>query len=178
MNAIGTTRRHAAVLVPVFRDRGADLRIVVIRRTERGAHGGQLAFPGGNVEPGDATPFATALREAEEEIGLPPGRVTRLADLPVLETRSTGYRIAPFLARIAHPGTWRPAADEVAEILEPRVADLLHPEARGEAMERWGGDPEPRRIEFIRVGPYRLWGATHRILDPLLARLGAGEWEV
>jgi 8-oxo-dGTP pyrophosphatase MutT (NUDIX family) len=170
--------RQAGVLVPVHRDSDGALRIVVIRRTEHGIHGGQLAFPGGNRDPGDATLRDTALREAAEEIGLRPERVTLLADLAVIETRTTGYRIAPFLGRIERPPRWRPDPHEVAEIIEPRVADLLEPGVHGAAWERFPSRPQPVKIEFYRVGPHRLWGASYRILHPLLPRLAAGEWKV
>src|SRR3954466_720202 len=92
--------RDAGVLVPLYRDPAGDVRLIMIRRTEGGLHGGQLAFPGGVRDPGDASLRDTALREAEEEIGLDPDRVEVLAELPVMETRITGYRITPFLARV------------------------------------------------------------------------------
>lgn len=167
---------RSAVLVPLHRDGAGVLRLVLIRRAEGGIHGGQIALPGGKCEAGDATAFETALREAEEEIGLPRASVERLADLPVVETRSTGMRIEPFLARIVRPAAWRPDPREVDEVLEPPVTDLLRREAYGEAFESFPGWPEPARIEFVRIGPHRLWGATHRIVRPLLARLAAGEW--
>jgi len=166
----------AAVLVPVFRDGQGDLRLVLVRRTEGGVHGGQLALPGGRQAPGDAAPLDTALREAREEIGLPPESVQVLATLPVVETRTTGYRIAPFLGRIVRPPAWRLAPTEIAEVFEARVADLARPEARGEGLEQYLGWPSLERIEFFRVGPHRLWGASFRILRPLLPRLLAGEW--
>lgn len=169
-------RRDAAVLVPIFRDAGGELRLVLVRRAAGGLHGGQLAFPGGKREPGDRTALDTALREAAEETGLDPRRVEVLAELPVLETRTTNFRIAPFLARVTPPERWSPAPAEVAEVIEVKVADLVRPEAHGESVERFPTWPEPRTIGFYRVGPHRLWGATYRILQPLLPRLAAGEW--
>jgi 8-oxo-dGTP pyrophosphatase MutT (NUDIX family) len=170
------TRQDSAVLVPLFRDPAGAVRLVVVRRSEGGLHGGQLGFPGGKRERGDASPLATALREAQEEIGLAPAAVEVLATLPVLETFSTGLRIAPFLARIAPPAAWSPDPREIAEVLEVPLEDLARPESRGEATERFAGWREPRRIEFYRVGPHRLWGASYRILQPVLPRLLAGEW--
>ena len=177
---VGATRerRHSAVLVPLWRDESGALRLVLLRRTEGGIHGGQLAFPGGRREPSDPSDEATALREAEEEIGLAPGRVTVLQALDVLETRTSNFRIAPFLARIARPHMWRPSFREVAEVLEPAIADLADPAARGESEEFFATWRAPQRIPFIRVGPHRLWGATFRILEPLLPRLLAGEWPI
>ena len=171
-------RRHSAVLVPLWRDDSGALRLVLLRRAAGGIHGGQLAFPGGRREPSDPSDQATALREAEEEIGLAPERVTVLAALDVLETLTSNFRIAPFLARIERPDTWRPAFREVAEVLEPAIADLADPAARGESVEHFRTWPAPQKIPFIRIGPHRLWGATYRIIVPLLPRLVAGEWEI
>jgi 8-oxo-dGTP pyrophosphatase MutT (NUDIX family) len=172
------SRRDAAVLVPLFRDSAGVLRMVLLRRAEGGIHGGQLAFPGGNHEAGDASLVATALREAEEEIGLARKSVEILAELPVVETRTSGYRIAPFLARIARPALWAPAPSEVAEVIEADVAALARPAARGESLEVFPTWPGPQRIKFLRVGPHRLWGATYRITEPLLPHLMAGEWSI
>jgi 8-oxo-dGTP pyrophosphatase MutT (NUDIX family) len=165
------------VLVPVYRDPDGDLRVVVVRRVERGLHAGQLAFPGGVRDPGDASLLETALREAEEEVGLPREDVRVLASLPMIETRTTGYRIAPFLGAIRRPASWRPSEREIAEVLEVRADDLARPETHGETIERFPSWPEPRAIAFYRVGPHRLWGASYRILQPILPRLLSGEWD-
>jgi 8-oxo-dGTP pyrophosphatase MutT (NUDIX family) len=167
----------AAVLVPVYRDEAGDLRVVLIRRTEGGVHGGQIAFPGGRCDPADASALETALREAEEEIGLSRDRVHVLDELPVLETRSTGFRITPFLARVTPPPAWTPDEREVAEVIEARVLDLAAAESRGEAEMRFYGIPEPQRVRFLRVGDTRLWGVSYRILEPLLPRLLASDFE-
>lgn len=169
-------RRDAAVLVPFFRDAEGALRMVLVRRASGGVHGGQLAFPGGGVEPGDASRAAAALREAEEEIGLPPGHAEVLAALPTVDTVVSGFLIHPFLARVRRPAAWRPDPAEVAEVLEPRVDDLLVPGAHGESLERFPQWPDPVRIGFYRVGEHRLWGATYRIVQPLLPRVAAGDW--
>jgi 8-oxo-dGTP pyrophosphatase MutT (NUDIX family) len=169
----------SAVLAPVYRDPAGALRLVLIRRGPHGIHGGQLAFPGGRREASDATLLDTALREAEEEIGLPGSQVQVLASLPVIETVATGFRVAPFLGRLAGaPPTWRRQETEIDEILEVRVDDLLLPETHG--VEEWQlpGWPGPREIAFYRIGPYKLWGATYKIVEPLLPRLAAGEWQI
>lgn len=162
---------ESAVLVPLYRDQAKELRVVLIRRAAGGVHGGQLAFPGGRRDPGDATLLDTALREAEEEIGLTRERTRVLESLPVIETMSTSFRIAPFLAWIDPPAAWIPDPREVAEVLEVRVLDLAVAEARGEEDMHFPGVPEPRRIPYLRVGSARLWGASYRILEPLLPRL-------
>ena len=168
----------AAVLVPLFRDGDGALHLVLVRRGEGGIHGGQLAFPGGRCEADDPTPLDTAVREASEETGLSRDGIEILATLPVIETKTTGFRIAPFLARIRPPARWQPAEGEIAEVLDVRLDDLALPEAHGEALEQFAGWAAPRTIAFYRVGPYRLWGATYRILRPLVPRLTAGEWEL
>jgi 8-oxo-dGTP pyrophosphatase MutT (NUDIX family) len=176
--ASGPTYREAAVLVPVHRDAAGDLRLVLVRRAEGGVHGGQIALPGGKPEAEDGSLLATALREAEEEIGLPRGGAVLLAELPQVDTMTSGFLISPFLVRVAAPARWRLREGEIAEVLDVRVADLSRPEARGEETRdfvTWSG---PRRIPFLWVGPHKLWGATYRILSPLLPRLLAGEWAV
>jgi 8-oxo-dGTP pyrophosphatase MutT (NUDIX family) len=174
----GSKRREAAVLVPLFRDAAGVLRIVLVRRAAGGSHGGQLAFPGGMREARDASALEAALREAEEEIGLARSAVEVLTALPVVDTRTSGYRIAPFLARIRRPARWAPAPAEVAEVLEVGVDSLRRPEAQGESVETFPTWPGPQRVSFIRVGEHRLWGASLRIVDPLLERLASGEWSL
>jgi 8-oxo-dGTP pyrophosphatase MutT (NUDIX family) len=164
--------------VPVFRDAARELRLVLVRRAEGGLHGGQLAFPGGTREASDASPLETALREAREEIGLDPESVQILEALPEIETHTTDFRIAPFLARVTPPPRWTPAAREIAEVLEVRLAELARPEARGESVETFAAWPAPRRIPYLRAGGHRLWGASYRIVEPLIPRLLAGDWAI
>jgi 8-oxo-dGTP pyrophosphatase MutT (NUDIX family) len=157
----------SAVLAPLYRDPRGDLRLVFIRRSPYGLHAGQIAFPGGRREAGDVDLLATALREAEEEDGLDPSLVEVLTDLPVIETMATGFRVAPFLGRLnGAPPTWRRQETEIDEILEVRLDDL-NPATH--AVERWQLPewPEPREIPFYRIGPYKLWGATYRIVESI-----------
>ena len=124
------------MLAPVFRDAAGVLRILLLLRTDRGIHGGQLGLPGGRPEPADQGDFlATALREAEEEVGLLPSQVEVLAALDPLETMATGFRVYPFLGLVPADVEWRLQPDEVARLLTPAVEDL------GEATER-------RRLPF------------------------------
>lgn len=167
------------MLAPVYRGADGGLRLVFIERSQRGVHGGQIAFPGGRREPGDADLLATALREAEEEVGLPPADVLVLEPLPLVTTVTTGFTIAPFLGRLAGPPpAWRRQETEVADVLEVAVDDLAHPAAHGEELRTFGGWPEPRAMPFYRIGEHKLWGATYRIVHPLLPRLLAGEWPI
>jgi 8-oxo-dGTP pyrophosphatase MutT (NUDIX family) len=161
-------RKEAAVLLPVYRDGEGRLRLVLVRRSMGGRHGGQLALPGGNREPGDADLRATALRETEEEIGLPP-----------VETRSTGFRIHPYVGRLAKPpGEWRLQAAEIAGIVDVAVDELAAPGAKREQLLEFPTWPEPRMTPVIPIGDDLLWGVTLRILEPVLPRLLSKEWEL
>jgi 8-oxo-dGTP pyrophosphatase MutT (NUDIX family) len=169
--------RIAAVLVPLFRDADGRLRLVLIVRTDRGLHGGQLALPGGKVDADDETLMATALREAEEEIGLAPSEVHVLAELDSVQSGATGYEVHPFLARIPAGAQWRMNPDEVAEVLTPAVDELWDPQIRRELLftsKRW---PEGLLVDGIPIGDRVLWGMTLRLLDDVVPRLLAGEWE-
>ena len=170
--------QDSAVLVPVFR-RDDRVMLLIVRRTDFGVHGGQLAFPGGKPHDGDATMLDTALREAREEVGIEESSVEVLAELPVIDTHSTGYRIFPFLGVIqpASPPWWFDTR-EIAEVIEVAAEDLARPEAYGESMETFPKFPDPIRVCYYKVGPHRLWGASYRIVTPLLPRLIAGEWRV
>ena len=162
----------SAVLVPIFRRADGVLRVVLVRRSDHGVHGGQIGFPGGKRDPADTSLLDTAIRETREEIGLPRDRVKIIEELPSVETLTTAYRIFPFLARIDPMQRWN-CSDEIAEVLEVGVDDLAKPEAHGEDMAdllAWTG---PRPLPFFRFGSHRVWGATYRILLPLLPRLQA-----
>jgi 8-oxo-dGTP pyrophosphatase MutT (NUDIX family) len=172
------TLRESAVLVPVFRDAAGDTKLVLVRRSDYGVHGGQLAFPGGKREPTDASLLATALRETKEEIGLPATSIEVLAALPPVQTRSSGFHIAPFLARITPPLAWHFDPIEIVEVLQVPLRHLADPATAGQALWQLPGWPAPELINFWRVGPHHLWGATYRIVQALLPRLLAGDWEI
>lgn len=172
------TLQQAAVLVPVYRDSDAGINVVLIRRREGGLHGGELAFPGGRHSPMDETLLDTALREALEEIGLAPTRVRLIERLPSIDTISTGMRITPFLGSIDRPRDWVLCAHEVAEVIEIPVVQLMEPAARGECVRELPGLGAPRRFPFIRIGEHQLWGASYRILQPLLGPLLRNRWAI
>jgi 8-oxo-dGTP pyrophosphatase MutT (NUDIX family) len=159
-------RREAAVLVPVYRRQDGELMVVLIRRAQGGAHGGQLALPGGQRDPADADLAATALREANEELGLTADHVELLAALPVVETRTTGFRVAPFLARVTGPVPWRLQEREVAEVVELAVAELARPGVRVEEVRAFPTWLAPRRIRLWRVGRHEVWGVTSGSWSP------------
>lgn len=115
---------NSAVLVPLYRDSQNRLRIILIRRSPGGIHGGQLAFPGGKHEPDDSSMLFTALRETHEEIGLAPDHVDILSKLPPVETKTTRFRIFPFLGSII-PTHWATDKHEVSEVID--ITSILLP---------------------------------------------------
>ncbi len=167
------------MLAPVFRDEAGDLRLVLLVRTDNGGvHGGQLGLPGGKAEPDDADLLATALREAEEEIGLTADEVEVLGELEPVLSGPSRFRVHPFLARIPGRTAWQLAPDEVVDVLTPRVVDLAEPAARQELLFRSTRWPDGLTVDGIAIGEHVLWGMTLRLLDDLVPRLVAGEWPV
>ena len=166
------------MLVPVFRDDDGELRIVLIVRADRGLHGGQIALPGGKADDDDESLVATALREAEEEIGLSPAEVEVIAELPSVRSGPTKFEVHPFLARIPANVRWRPSEDEVVDVLTPLVADLGRADARRELLFTSARFPDGLLVDGISVGEHVLWGMTLGLLDDLVPRLLAGEWDV
>ncbi len=162
---------QAGVLVPVYRDGRGELRLVVIRRCAHGPHGGQIALPGGRAEPDDADTAATAVRETGEELGLASTAIRLIETLPAVDTLTSGYRIHPYLARIERPAAWRPEPAEVAGVHEPRVTTLAAPGARTHEWLTPVGHDRAHQVACLTSGELLIWGATHRILEPLLPRL-------
>jgi 8-oxo-dGTP pyrophosphatase MutT (NUDIX family) len=168
----------AAILIPVYRSRNGELHIVMILRNPGGVHGGQVAFPGGKHDPSDETMLDTALREAREELGLVVDREHILAELPMTPTRTTGYRVFPYLARITPPERWQIAEREIAEILDVSLSDLTRPNAHDKMVERFPTWERAEQVPYYQVGAHRLWGLSYRILHPIIPRLAAGDWNV
>jgi 8-oxo-dGTP pyrophosphatase MutT (NUDIX family) len=158
--------QRAAVLVPIVDD-GGPLRLLLTRRTEDlPTHAGQVAFPGGLVEPGEDDPIRTALREAEEEIGLPPGAVEVLGLLDDFPTRPDTVAVTPVagVLRRVPPLVAREA--EVARIFDIPVADLMQ-------ADRWTSREEDRagrrhRVHYFLHEGETLWGLSARIVLHLL----------
>ena len=120
----------------------------------------------------------TALRETEEELGLAVQAVRVLARLPVVETRSTGFRITPFLGKIAPPAHWRIDPREVAEVIEVPLESLSRAENLGAELMRFPHWPGPVSMPYFKVGTHKLWGASFRMLQPLLPSLLSGGWDI
>ncbi len=162
--------RQAAVLVP-FVGASAEPALLFIRRGEGlDVHSGQVAFPGGNRDPGDDGPVATALREAQEEIGLAPAEVEVLGLLPEVVTMTTGFRITGVVALLAPGAVPRPDGREVAEAFTVRLAALADPAVYREEVRTANG--ATRRVPYFDVAPHLIWGATGRIVRRLLDHLG------
>lgn len=168
---------EAAVLVGLL-PRGTDLQVLLTRRTDvLRHHAGQVSFPGGRVEASDGGPLAAALREAHEEIGLPPADVEPIGWLDPLAT-ITGYRVLPVVARISPAFQPVPDPGEVAEVFEVPLSFLLAPSNLARIGIEFGGRTR-HVLEFKRHGDpgdasraaRRIWGVTASILANLRDRL-------
>lgn len=177
-DAAGKMMVDSGVLVPVYRGGDGALRVVLIRRSDWGGHAGHLAFPGGKRDPADASMLQTALREAREEIGIPADRIEILAELPPIETRTSGFRIYPVLGRVIQPVRWQRNAREVAEIMDLSLLELVDAEVTDDDAASSAAVPAAVRTPYYRVGAHQLWGVSYRILRALAPRLLAGEWEI
>ncbi len=161
-------RTDAAVLVALSLDRG-ELRAVLTRRREDlRRHAGEISFPGGRRDETDADLGATALREAHEEIGLPPAAVDVLGALQPTPTIATGYAVYPFVGLIEPGQSWRLSPREVAEVLDLPLASVLAGYARRRLVRRG----IPIRTDTYVVDGQLIWGATARILADLFDRIG------
>lgn len=156
----------AAVLVPLLPIEGGLHLLYTRRAATLPSHQGQVSFPGGRCSPCDADAEATALREADEEIGLRPGDVRVLGWLDDIETIGSRFRITPVVGVAPQPYVWRPCPREVDTIFTVPVDDLLPPDAEREELWDFEGRSVP--IRLFPVAGQIIWGATHRITRNLL----------
>lgn len=161
--------RPAGVLVALEEGPGGPRLYLTKRSPALKHHPGQIAFPGGKQDAGDADPTAAALREAEEEIGLARDRVALLGTLPAHET-VTGFAVTPVLARVTAPFDPVPEPGEVAEVFAVPFAHVADPANYSVQARRWRG--RMRHYYTVPWGPYYIWGATACILHGLADRIG------
>ena len=160
-------RTDAAVLVPLFERDGELHAVFTKRRDDLRRHPGEISFPGGREDDTDSDLVHTALREACEEIGLPPEGVEVLGALQPTPTIATSYAVYPFVGWIEPGREWQLSPREVARVLELSLADLRAGYGRRRLMRRG----VPFRTDVYVVGDDLIWGATARILADLLDRL-------
>jgi 8-oxo-dGTP pyrophosphatase MutT (NUDIX family) len=162
--------KPAAVLIPVV-ERAEPTVLLTQRTPDLASHSGQIAFPGGKIDPADASPQAAALREAREEIGLDPRYIDPIGYLDLYLTFS-GFRILPLLARVEpdYQLTINPA--EVADAFEVPLSFLMHPANHQRLKRDWEGIE--RHYYAMPFGERYIWGVTAGILRNLYERIYAG----
>jgi 8-oxo-dGTP pyrophosphatase MutT (NUDIX family) len=160
--------KEAAVLVPLFLDAGGAVHVVFTeRRADLRRHAGEISFPGGRRDDADADLTATALREAHEEVGLPPDAVELLGALQPTPTFVTNYAIYPFVGLLEPGFAWVLQEREVAQVLELRLDDIRAGYGRRRLIRRG----MPFRTDAYETGGHVIWGATARIVADLLDRI-------
>lgn len=164
--------RQSAVLILLYPKANEDY-IVFMRRTETVAHHkGQISFPGGGRDHEDADLTATALREANEELGIDPARIEVLDVMPDFYARVSNFIITPVIGRLKPSDdradlTFRPNPSEVAEVIEVPLRALRDPSIHH--TEERTRDNITYNLHFYNYGPYEIWGATGRIINEFLA---------
>jgi 8-oxo-dGTP pyrophosphatase MutT (NUDIX family) len=160
-------RTDAGVLVALYADGGRLHAVFTKRREDLRRHPGEISFPGGRYEDADADLLQTALREAEEEIGLPADEVRVLGALQPTPTIVTGYAVYPFVGVIDPGRAWTLSPREVESVLEFSLEDLRAGYGRRRLLRRG----LPIRTDTYVVGDHLIWGATARILADLFDRI-------
>lgn len=166
----GIVAKQAAVLLLLFKRDDGGLYFPLMRRQEYpgDVHSGQISLPGGRQEQ-DETYEQTALREAEEEIGITPGDVQIIGTLTPLYVPPSNFEIHPIVGTIGYFPRWIPHIEEVAEMIEAPVDALFDDSLKGQEMlERRGAIFE---IRYYRINGHKVWGATAIMLGELETRL-------
>jgi 8-oxo-dGTP pyrophosphatase MutT (NUDIX family) len=165
MDAHGRT--DAAVLIPMYGWPQRPGLVFTERRADLRRHAGEISFPGGQRDEPDEDLRSTALREAQEEIGLDPDRVELAGALPPIGTYVTSYRVHPFVGLIPEDLPLRPNPAEVETVLTFELEQLR----RAYGMRRLVRRGVPIRTPTYEIGHHLIWGATGRIVRDLLERL-------
>jgi 8-oxo-dGTP pyrophosphatase MutT (NUDIX family) len=169
---------HTAHAAPVSRDLDV---LLLARATTLRAHPGQVAFPGGRIDPGDSGPAAAALREAQEETGLDPRGVEVLGELADIPLAFSQHVVTPVLGWWRHPSPVGVVDEaESAAVFRAPVADLLNPASRGVTVIRRDGQEWRGPAFLVRhaTGEHLVWGFTGMVLEALFDRLGWTEpWD-
>ena len=160
-------RINSAVLCPLYLSDGELHAVFTRRRDDLRRHAGEISFPGGRQDDDEPDLRTTALREAEEEIGLAPDDVELVGALQPTPTIATNYAVYPFVGLIEPGRAWRPSAAEVAEVLEFPLHRLRTGYARRRLLRRG----VPFRTDVYCVDEHLIWGATARIVADLLERV-------
>jgi 8-oxo-dGTP pyrophosphatase MutT (NUDIX family) len=160
--------RPASVLVPLYVDAGELWTVLTKRTDDLPSHRSQIAFPGGGRELKE-DPWAAALRETNEEIGLDPKSILRLGELDEGETPA-GFRVIPCVGAIPFPYKAKPNAAEIAEIFSLPLSAFSNPKMVEERPVKING--VERLLLVYHIGNRQIWGLTARILQNLLVRLG------
>ncbi len=165
----GPTR--AAVLVPLYLERGELHVVLTERRHDLRRHAGEISFPGGRHERGEPDLVATALREAREEIGLAATGVEIIGALTPTATIATGYAVYPFVGVIEPGMRWTLQPREVEQVIELSLASLRAGFGRRRLVRRG----IPILTDAYTIGQHLIWGATARILSELIERVAGIE---
>ena len=160
--------RKASVLVPLYVDAGQLWTLLTKRTDHLPTHKGQVAFPGGSLE-GCEDPWACALRETYEEIGIEPERVLKLGELDEAETPA-GFRVRPCVGVVPVPVETTIDEGEIDEVFSVPLQILANPDLVEDRAVKIDG--VERVLRIYHVGRHQIWGLTSRILQNLLIRLG------
>jgi len=159
--------RIGAVLLLAYPRDGVPHVVFTERTHTLSDHRGQISLPGGSRDPGDASLAATALREADEELGIDPDRVHVLGRLDDVYVYVSNFLITPYVGALDDEPTFRANPAEVARIIEVPLARLREPDMLHE--EDWLVRGELRRVQIYQHGPHQIWGATARVIQEFLS---------
>lgn len=159
---------QAAVLVPLHMKRGVVHAVFTRRHHDLPRHAGEISFPGGRRDAGDADLIATALRETHEEVGLPADAVQVIGALEPIPTIVTGYAIHPFVGIVPSNFRWIPSDSEVAAVIDLPLPAVAAGYGRRRLVRRGAAI----RTDTYVVDEHMIWGATARIVSDLLDRAG------